>query len=85
MKLPLRYFLIACLLLGAIGVPLGWRVYQARQLRLAAEKAAEIESLEKELAEVSANVPPNVDLDIPFDVGPLPTVRADKRQPAGAM
>ena len=28
MKLSLKYFLIACLLLGAVGVPWGWRKWQ---------------------------------------------------------
>lgn len=46
-KLPLRYFLIACLLLGAIGVPWGWKVWQKG---IANKRNAEIEKLWAELA-----------------------------------
>lgn len=51
MRLPLRYFLLACLLLGAVGVPWGWRVWESR-------RAAEIERLEKELGELLSDHPP---------------------------
>ncbi len=43
MKLPLRYFLIISILLGAVAIPVGWRSYQKW-------KANEIERMEKELA-----------------------------------
>lgn len=50
MKLPLKYFLLACLLLGAIGIPWAWRAYQAR-------RAAEIQRFEKELRLLRENEP----------------------------
>ena len=43
-RLSIRTFLVLCLLLGAVAIPVGWRSYQKW-------KAAEIERLEKELAE----------------------------------
>ena len=44
MKLPLRYFLIISILLGAVAIPVGWRSYQKwKDQRL----QAEVERLEK--------------------------------------
>ena len=48
MKLPLRYFLIISILLGAVAIPVGWRAYQKwKDQRL----QAEVERLEEELTE----------------------------------
>ena len=49
-RFSIRVFLVLCLLLGAVGVPWGWRQYQAR-------RAAEVQRLEKELADEYAKQP----------------------------
>lgn len=52
MRIKLRYFLLACFLIGAVGLPLGWKWYQAKRDK-------EIERLEKELAELWPSAFPN--------------------------
>ena len=75
MKLPLRYFLIISILLGAVAIPVGWRSYQKW-------RADKIERLEKELAELLYNDPrPGVphfsDAPIP---SPSPTQVAERKR-----
>ena len=49
MKLPLRYFLIISILLGAVAIPVGWRLYQKwKAAEIERETAIEIEGLEKQ-------------------------------------
>ena len=53
MKLPLRYFLVVSILLGAAAIPVGWRSYQKW-------KVAEVERLETERGELWDQPLPNM-------------------------
>ena len=57
-RLSIRLFLVLCLLMGAIGVPWGWKQYQA--YRTAEKEKVEIKNLRKNLAAAYAEQPPKM-------------------------
>ena len=55
MRLPLRYFLLLTLLLGAVGVPWAWNTYQAHLE--SRKRVAEIDQLKSQLKKEYKNMP----------------------------
>lgn len=57
MKLSLRYFILACIILGAIGVPWAWRIYVVWPEKQRRARRAQLrKELEESLAKARADV-----------------------------